>query len=177
MGISGTMMAAAALFSVASAVGSSAPSVPVSGFAITDPAKLNPKPLVIAGKTFTPRLEPSEVKLLCGACKALEAVAMIFDKSTDGTEGRLRSGETKIATIAANCQRQEPNCRIDALSLAGAVGWVSRTKVGSTAISTAVLFKGGDRLIIRSIAGDVETAFANGVAVRAAYGTRVIGGK
>jgi hypothetical protein len=164
-----------ALLGFTSAATSAAPDAK-GGFAVSDLTQIKATPLVIDAKTFTPRAEPQRLTLACLKCESVEAVDVLIAKSDDGTEARLRSGETKIATIEANCQSREPDCRIERLDLAGAVGWVSRTKAVGSSISTAVLFKGGDRLIVRSMADNVDTAFANGAAVRKVYAQRIIQG-
>jgi hypothetical protein len=147
------------------------------GFAYSDLTQVPIRTPVLPGKRFAPKAEAGRLTLGCLECADLEAVDILLGDSDDGTEGRLRSGETQIATIEANCRRSDPDCRIDAIEIAGAIGWVSRTSAVGLNISTTVLFKDGDRLIIRSIANDIETAVANGNAACETYGREIIGNR
>jgi hypothetical protein len=147
------------------------------GFAYSDLTKLPKRVFLSSGKTFTAKAEPARLTLACLECTELVAIDILLGKSDDGTEGRIRSGETSIASIEANCQRGDPGCRIEKIDLGGAIGWVSRTGAVGLAISTTVLFKDGDRLIIRSVANNIETAVANGKAAREVFGQEIVDGR
>ncbi len=144
-------------------------------FAITDLTRIKITTLKLHGKDFVARAEPKRLTFACLTCKGFEAVDVLLDKSTDGTEQRFRKGETTVAKIQENCRRAEPNCAITRVDLNGAVGWVSRTKAAGSFVSTTVMFKGGDRLVIRSIAETPQSAFDNGVTVRSKLAPQIIG--
>ncbi len=146
-----------------------------TGFAITDLTALRTGKLSVSGQDFTAKSDAKRLTLLCHTCRDFTAIDVLLDKSTDGTEGRLRSGETKIAAIELKCRQREPNCLIRATKIRGAVGWVSKTTAAGSPTSTTILFKDGDRLVVRSIAGTIEDAYRNGQQVVDRIGTRIIG--
>ncbi len=145
------------------------------GFATDDLTQLKAENVTIGTKTFTMISEPKRLTLACIFCDDLEGVDILLSKSTDGTEGRYRSGKTTISDMEKQCQAREPNCILEAVSINGAVGWVSRASLGSLLISTTVLFKQGDMLVIRSMAGDAKVAYENGKFARETFGPMIIG--
>jgi hypothetical protein len=147
----------------------------LSGFAVTDLTQISGVAFNVPGKTFGRRAEPKRMTLGCLSCTGVEAIDISVNKSTDGTEGRYRAGTTTVATIERQCQAREPSCSIEAVAINGAVGWVSRTRAGTVAISTSILFKNGDLLQIRSIASTIDLAYANGQAVRSQIAPAIIG--
>jgi hypothetical protein len=146
-----------------------------AGFAITDLTQVKVARLTLSGHVFAAKAEPKRLTYVCQDCSDLTAIDVLIDTSTDGTEGRLRSGETKIETLAQNCRARESNCQIDGLNVQGATGWVSKTVAAGNPVSTTVLFKNGDRLVIRSIAPDLAVAYRNGQSVVTEIGTTIIG--
>ncbi len=146
------------------------------GFAITDLTAVKIGPLNLHGVTFVGHARPQRIILSCGVeCNFLEAIDIQLMKSIDGMEARFRSGLATIDKMEQRCRESEPTCTMSRVDLAGAVGWVSRTVVLGTPTSTTVLFKGEDRLVIRSIAGTVQTAFDNGAAIRDRLALQIIG--
>ena len=145
------------------------------GFAIRDLTKLKAENFTFGKKKFTSISEPKRLTLACDGCNDLEGVDILLSKSTDGTEGRYRSGKTTIGDMEKQCQAREPNCTLEAVSINGAVGWVSRASLGTLSISTTVLFKQGDMLLIRSMAGDVTVAYENGKFAREKFGPLIVG--
>ncbi len=146
-----------------------------TGFAMTDLTRLKTGVFLSAGHHFTSKAEPQRLTFACLSCKDFTAIDVLLDKSSDGTEGRLRSAQTKVETIEQNCRTRDPNCSITGLKRRGAIGWVSKTKAIGSAISTTVLFKSGDRLVVRSVAADVDVAYDNGVAFLDRYERKIIG--
>jgi len=146
-----------------------------AGFALTDLTRVKPAVLKISGKTFVSRAAPDRLTFGCKDCAGLEAVDVLLDKSTDGTEQRFRSGATTIARIQEICRTSEPTCAIERIEMNGAVGWVSRTKAVGSFISTTILFKNGGQLVIRPIAETLKAAFDNGLAVRLKLAPQIIG--
>ncbi|MEM9062280.1 MAG: hypothetical protein AAGD13_17615 [Pseudomonadota bacterium] len=121
--------------------------------------------------------EPNRLTVFCAECSTTTAIDVIIARSEDGTEERYRSGETTIEKMEAQCKARSPSCELEASQLGDAVGWVTRYEVGGRAGSTTVLFLDGDQLIIRSIAGDLETAFANGQVAVATIGRSIVRGE
>ena len=76
--------------------------------------------------------------------------------------------------MEAQCRARQDGCRIEALNVAPAVGWLSLWKIGGSG-STAVIVLDGDMLTVRSIAGDSATAKANAQAVVADLVPQLVG--
>ncbi len=147
------------------------------GFAVSDLTEVAPHAIEVGGRALEGRAEPQRMTLACFECADFTAVDILVEKSNDGTEGRFRSGETLVSDIEAQCRRVDAECQIERVDLAGAVGWVSRTKSFGSALSTTILFKDGDRLVIRSVASDLQAAFDTGKKVRETYGLAIIAGQ
>jgi hypothetical protein len=145
-------------------------------FAVTNLNDLSNAPFTIPGKTFDRITERDRLTLGCTNCADMEGIDIIISKSTDGTEGRYRAGTTTIADIERICKSREPNCRVEAVTVHGAVGWVTRTTLfGRMAVSTTVLFKNGDMLTIRSFSDNAEIAYSNGQAARDQLAPQIVG--
>ena len=145
------------------------------GFAITDLTLLKSPPPTAKCTPATDRVEPKRLTYVCKDCGALCGVDVLISRSTDGTEGRFRSGATSLAKMQSLCQAREPNCTLERVDAHGAVGWVSRTLALGIPISTTIVFRGGDVLTIRSLSDDPQAAYDNGIAVREALARRIIG--
>lgn len=96
--------------------------------------------------------------LTCPTCAGEPIVSIRIGRQDDGTEGRVRSGATTIATLEKQCQARAPECTLSALAVAPAVGWVSSYGTGSLVGSTAVILRDGDMLMVRALAADAATA-------------------
>ncbi len=145
------------------------------GFAILDLTQVNVNTSTFGNTKFVHRADPDRITFICTECKDFHAVDVLLNKSKDGTEARYRSGKTTIADLEKLCRQREQSCTLQRVDLNGAVGWISCTKFASTAISTTVLSKNGDMLIIRSIANTAQVAFENGTSVRVRLAPQIIG--
>jgi len=101
------------------------------------------------------------VVLMCASCEGATMVTIQIGRQTDGTEDRLRSGQTTIADLERLCQANEPTCRIQRADAGHAVGWVSTFRGASVSGSTLVLLRSGDMLTVRSLAPTPEKAREN----------------
>ena len=119
--------------------------------------------------------DPGRLTVFCTGCSETTAIDILLQRSEDGTEQRYRSGETTIAKMEEICKSRSPSCELKAAELGGAVGWVTRYEAAGRSGSTTVLFLDGDQLLIRSIAGDLETAAANGAHALRTIGSQIIG--
>ncbi|WP_224813990.1 hypothetical protein [Hasllibacter sp. MH4015] len=156
-----------AIFAAAPAAG--------EGFVVTDLTALSVAPIALDGGTF--EVQPvarNRMIVACTDCTELMVIDVVLGRQDDGTEDRLRSGETSIDDIRALCQANTPSCALEGITLGRAIGWVTEYEAGVTG-STTVLFLDGDLLTIRSIAGDIPTARENGDAVTAALAPMIIG--
>lgn len=145
------------------------------GFAVDDLGTLDFDAAVLTDGTYAAEAtEPDRLTILCTDCEGMVAIDVLLGESGDGTEGRVRSGETTIERMEALCQARDASCTLEALTIGPAIGWVS-VYDGFMAGSTAVLFRDGDMLTIRSMADTRERAAANGAAVREALAARIVG--
>ena len=145
------------------------------GFAVSDLSALPVDPAALLGEGFVARAEPARLTLACLGCADLTAIDVLLGRQDDGTEGRVRSGETTAADLQALCQAQDPSCRVEMLDVAPAVGWISAYAGAGGFGSTAIVLRDGDLLTIRSVAGDASAARANAEAVVAGLGPLIIG--
>ena len=123
------------------------------GFAVQDLTPFGPVLERALGAGFAHRAEGRRVTLTCPPCKGSPIVDVLLGRQADGTEARVRSGETSIAQLEALCRQRSSSCRLVALDVSPAVGWVSTYGMGSQFGSTAVVLRDGDLLTIRVIAG------------------------
>ncbi|WP_199192916.1 hypothetical protein [Allosphingosinicella deserti] len=128
------------------------------GFADKDLARLETAASRALGEGFSGQARDGRLILTCSACSGEPIVSIEFGRQTDGTEQRVRAGTTTVADLEKLCRLRSEECRISALEVAPAVGWVSRWTIGSSAAATAILIRDGDLLTIRSVAADGETA-------------------
>jgi hypothetical protein len=148
---------------------------PKTGFAITDLRQVSEIAFAVPGNRYSRSVAANRLTLYCRSCRDTQSIDIVVGKSTDGTEGRFRSGETTIAMMQGICKSRQPNCTMEAIEINGAIGWVSRVQLGPLQMSTSILFKNGDMLTIRSLAGDRQTAFDNGRAAREQIAPSIIG--
>jgi hypothetical protein len=131
-----------------------------NGFAITDLTQA-PDMVPIMGAGYLSNVEPDRVTLFCLECPGLPMIDILIGRQDDGTEGRLRSGETSMADMEGICQAREPACKLEGLSVEPAVGFVTTYPVLGKSGATTVIFRDGDMLTIRSLADDPAVASAN----------------
>jgi hypothetical protein len=142
-----------------------APPAFADGFAITDLTRA-PDMVPVLGAGYISRVEADRVTLVCFDCPGAPMIDILMGRQTDGTEDRLRSGETSMADMEAICQRNEPACKLEGLAVEPAVGFVSTYPVLGQNGSTTIVMLGGDMLTIRSISDDPAVAVANGVTLQ-----------
>ena len=131
------------------------------GFVTKNINSLDGEVLALLGSGFVSAPRPGKLAYSCPDCAGQPILGIEFGRQVDGTEGRVRSGETKIEDLQAQCQARSPECRIEALDAGPAVGWVSSYAIGKDQGATAVLIRDGDLLTIRSVANDAAMARAN----------------
>ncbi len=128
------------------------------GFAAPDLTRLSVDVTGYRGGTFVAiQNDPDRLTIACTDCSGLTAIDILIGRQTDGTEDRIRSGQTRAEDMRALCLARDPTCELDLTSLGRAVGWVT-AYAGVTTGSTTILLLDGDILTIRSIASDVDTA-------------------
>ena len=132
-----------------------------AAFATHDLSATGPAMQRALGEGFVVRAEQRRVTLTCPSCTGAPMVDVTIGRQDDGTEGRVRSGETTIARLDALCRAREPECRIVAIDVGPGVGWTSTYPLGSTYGATAILLRDGDLLTIRSLASERSVAQAN----------------
>jgi hypothetical protein len=130
------------------------------GFAITD---LTTAPIIteVLGAGYVEKVESDRITYVCFECPGLPMIDVLMGQTTDGTEGRLRSGETTFADMQALCQAKDPDCVLDALIVDPAVGYITTYRFGAQSGHTLVIMRDGDMLTIRSLSENPETARAN----------------
>lgn len=127
------------------------------------------------GPGFVGRAAPTRIDLICSSCAGEPIVGIRIGTQDDGTEQRVRAGRTTMADLERICRARSPECRITALDVAPAVGWVSSYPVGDGAGATAVVIRDGDLLTIRSIATDATSARANIDKLMPLVNNRIVG--
>lgn len=145
------------------------------GFAVHDLAILAPEVGAALGSDFSHKSDPRRVTLICPTCAGEPVVDLQLGRQADGTEERVRSGETPFSRLEKLCQERNPSCRLAALDVAPAVGWISTYSMGLLFASTAVILRGGDLLTIRSMASTADAARSNAEKVVRAVQPRLIG--
>ncbi|MCJ2057332.1 hypothetical protein MKL09_12280 [Methylobacterium sp. J-048] len=112
--------------------------------AFTDPVR------AAIGRKASVRATPLTLTATCVPCTGSPNVDIQLGISTDGTETRVRTGQTSLAKLEALCIKQNPDCRLSALPVSPAVGWITVYAVGNEGGSTAVILRDGDLLTIRA---------------------------
>ncbi|SFU50750.1 hypothetical protein SAMN02799631_01007 [Methylobacterium sp. 174MFSha1.1] len=128
------------------------------GFAIRDLTAVASEAGTALGIGFVSRAAPDRLTLMCTTCEGAPMVDLLLGRQADGTEERVRAGQTSMAQLEALCRERRTDCRLSGLSVAPAVGWVTGYGVGSSAGATAIILRGGDLLTIRVLAGSAEAA-------------------
>jgi hypothetical protein len=143
------------------AIGAYLAATPALSFENTNLDDIATKAEAALGADFKAQTLERAVSLSCDACASITTVIIQIGRQTDGTEERVRSGETTIEKLEAQCQANEASCRIERADIGGAVGWQSTYSRGDLGGSTLVLIKDGDLLTVRSIAASAEKAKKN----------------
>ncbi|MGL4319602.1 MAG: hypothetical protein ACRCS3_01945 [Paracoccaceae bacterium] len=144
------------------------------GLAITD---LTQAPDITAtlGEGFLSKVEADRITYVCFECPGAPMVDVLMGQQTDGTEDRIRSGETTMDDMQTICQSREPDCTLEGLSLAPAVGFRSAYPVMGRSGSTTVVMLGGDMITIRSIADDPAVARDTAIVIESHLIPAIIG--
>jgi hypothetical protein len=145
------------------------------GFAIRDLTAVAGEAKASLGEGFVARAEPQRLTLMCPGCEGAPMIDLLLGRQADGTEERVRAGRTSLAQLEAICRSRSPDCRLSALSVAPAVGWVSAYTAGSGAGATAVILRDGDLLTIRSLAGSPAAASRQVDVLARAVAPRIVG--
>lgn len=149
--------------------------VHAEGFGVRDLSTIAPEVSTALGSGFSHKGETERLTLSCPGCDGEPIVDLLLGRQTDGTEDRVRSGQTPISRLEQLCQERSPSCRLTGLDVAPAVGWISTYSMGALFGSTAVILRSGDLLTIRSVASNAEAARGNAEKVVKAVRTRLIG--
>ncbi|WP_407519923.1 hypothetical protein [Methylobacterium oryzisoli] len=145
------------------------------GFAVRDLRTVTGEATAALGGRFASRAEAGRLTLACPDCEGGPMIDVLIGRQTDGTEGRVRSGQTSLAQLEALCQARSPDCRLSGLSVAPAVGWITTYPMGRTAGATAVILRDGDSLTIRSLASDGAVARRNAETLARTVAPRIVG--
>lgn len=146
------------------------------GFAIKDLSQASAHAASALGGRFVHRAAPQRLTLSCPTCEGAPAVDILLGRQADGTEERLRSGQTSIARLQELCRAKNPECTISAVDVAPAVGWISAYRLGGAMWgSTAVVLRDGDLLTVRSIASDGAVARRNAETIVKAVAPKIVG--
>ena len=150
-------------------------SAAAEGFAIQDLRNVPFNASAMEGGRFMTEATPERLTIFCVNCPSLTAVDVLIGRQEDGTEGRVRSGETSYSQLAAQCRQNEPSCTLQELAIEPGVGWVTTYEGPVLPGSTHVVMRNGDLLTIRSIAEDVSTAARNGTLVYNVLAHQIVG--
>ncbi|BDG73148.1 hypothetical protein [Roseomonas fluvialis] len=123
-----------------------------------DLVAMEPRAVAALGEGFIARTEGPLMTLTCPTCEGTPLVEIRVGRQEDGTEQRLRSGYTSIASLDQQCRARNPTCRVERADLGPAVGWVSAYQAGPLSGSTLVLLRQGALVLVRSVGGSPEVA-------------------
>lgn len=145
------------------------------GFVVRDLTELEPAARAALGPGYLSRSQPNRLTLTCPGCPGGPAVDILLGRQSDGTEGRVRFGQTSIAQLEFQCQARNPTCRMEQVGTPPAVGWISSYAIGDAAANTVVVLRDGDLLTIRVIAKDPAVARRDADAMIVHIVPRVVG--
>jgi hypothetical protein len=148
---------------------------PAAGFSMTDIRQLAGVAFVIGNNRYSRKVKPESLLLVCRSCRGTETIEVRISREVNDAQAKLRSGETTIPAIETDCRARYPDCKIEAAEFQGAVGTVSRMSLGPIAVSSLVLYKNGDTLIIQSLADTPQIAFDNVTAARDQIASQIVG--
>lgn len=145
------------------------------GFVLKDLRQVEVDANAFVGGTYQVDQKQDATVIACVNCDDLTVIGIRLERSTDGTEGRFRSGQTTIEDLQEKCRNSDPKCQLTRLDLGGAVGWVSQYKLGPNEGSTAVLFQDGDLLTIRSLSESRNRTGTNMAAALRTIAPQIVG--
>ncbi|QZO02376.1 hypothetical protein K6K41_13800 [Chenggangzhangella methanolivorans] len=146
------------------------------GFAAKDLTTVADAAKAALGGDYAHRAEAARLTLTCPTCKGEPMIDVLVSRQDDGTEARVRSGQTTVAQLEKLCRAKVDACRITELKVAPAVGWLSAYPMGAAmAGSTAVILRDGDLLTIRSLASDPAVAKRNAETLAASIAPKIVG--
>jgi hypothetical protein len=136
---------------------------PAAGFQDTDLEAVGKRAQEALGGRYSAKADgPKRATIHCTSCESqLVVVTIQIGRQTDGTEERVRSGQTTVADLQRRCQENQPACWIERADVGRAVGWLSTYRLGKNAGNTLVLLRDGDMLTVRSIADTPNIAREN----------------
>ncbi len=146
--------------------------------AITNLTRVNTE--IVEKQGWTVRKQSGRITLMCTGCREFTATDVMLERSSDGTEGRIRSGKTTAKTMMDVC-RQNAKSRgsqcfeITPIRLKGAVGFLNDVSLGPMGFAaTYVLWQDGRRLTIRNVAPSRRAAKQNGAVMLRAIGAQIV---
>jgi hypothetical protein len=145
------------------------------GFAVHDLSTVADDASVALGAGFINKAEPGRVTLFCADCKGGPMIDIKIGRQNDGTEQRVRSGQTSMPDLEKLCRNKDPSCSLTELKVSPAVGWITDWSMGPMIGSTAIILRDGDLLTIRSVADDADTARRNAEKIVETVSPKVIG--
>jgi hypothetical protein len=159
----------------AAVVGGTTGTVSAQGFAVGDLREVEQAATRVLGQGFVARAAEKRLTFVCTDCAGAPMIDILLGRQTDGTEDRVRSGQTTVADLERLCRERNDACRLTGLSVAPAVGWISQYPLGEGAGSTAVIIRNGDLLTIRGVARQPGVAHASVKKLVDGLGRRIIG--
>lgn len=145
------------------------------GFALHDLTRLDLDADSVLGPGFTVRAEPARMTLACFDCQGELVIDLLLGRQDDGTEQRVRAGITTMPMLEAQCRARNPTCRLEGVSVAPAVGWLTSYALGPRRASTLVVLRDGDLLTVRALGGDAALVRRQMDALRAVVVPRIVG--
>jgi hypothetical protein len=131
------------------------------GFVTRDLSAVTIDTTLLSPGDWISRVAPERTTLACLGCAGDPVVDVLIGRQDDGTEGRVRAGETTMDDLQAQCQQNDPNCLLRALDVAPAVGWITEYTFGEQAAQTVVVLQDGDLLTIRVLSADAAITTQN----------------
>jgi hypothetical protein len=145
------------------------------GFSVRDLRTTEGEAKAALDPRYVARAQADRLILTCTQCQGAPMIDIKVGRQDDGTEGRFRSGQTTIAQLEAQCRARSSSCRLTAISLAPAVGWVSSYSMGNMAGATAVILRDGDMLTMRVITNSPALSTQLVEKLVGSVGRRVVG--
>lgn len=135
--------------------------VRAEGFSTHDLTPFATRVTEAIGTNCQPAADPARLTLLCPDVKGpLVDIFLRRRDSGDRIEQNMRAGKTGQAELEALCRKINDRCAVTLLDVAPAVGWIGAQPMGRQALSTAVLVRDGDELVVRALASDPQAARA-----------------
>lgn len=145
------------------------------GFAAGDLSGLKVDMAALSPGEWVSKMEPDRVTLMCLGCDNEAVVDIQVGWQDDGTEGRVRSGETTFAMLQDQCQAKDPACVLEGLDVAPAIGWMTSYSFAGQAAHTIVVLRDGDLLTIRALSVDLAVTRQIADALVASIVPQVVG--